>query len=58
MQQNGQIWITKSLNERQRVCVQNFGLSVKEIPLSTLKFNHFPERIPAASAWYLPHKMQ
>ena len=51
MQQNGQIWITKSLNERQRVCVQNFGLSVKEIPLSTLKLNHFPERIPSASAW-------
>ena len=51
MQQNGQIWITKLLNERQRISVQNFGLSVKEIPLSTLKFNHFPERIPSASAW-------
>lgn len=51
MQQNGQIWITKLLNERQRISVQNFGLSVKEIPLSTLKFNHFPERIPSANAW-------
>jgi len=51
MDQKGQIWITKSLNERQRACVQNLSLEIKEVPLTTIQHLDFPKEIPEVEAW-------
>ena len=51
MSQKGQIWITKSLNERQRTYVQNLGLQIKEVALTKIQTIDFPKEIPEAEAW-------
>jgi len=51
MDQKGQIWITKSLNERQRACAQNLSLEIKEVALTTIQHLDFPKEIPEVEAW-------
>ena len=51
MDQKGQIWITKSLSEQQKVCAQNSGLEVKEIALTKIQYLDFPKDLPEAEAW-------
>ena len=51
MDQKGQIWITKSLNERQRSCAQNLSLEIKEVALTTIQHLDFPKEIPEVEAW-------
>ncbi len=51
MNQKGQIWITKLLNEQQRAYAQNSGLEVKEIPLTKIQYLDFPQELPEAEAW-------
>ena len=51
MSQKGHIWITKSLNERQRTYVQNLGLQIKEVALTKIQTIDFPKEIPEAEAW-------
>ncbi len=51
MNQKGQIWITKSLNERQRACAQNLSLEIKEVALTTIQHLDFPKEIPEVEAW-------
>lgn len=51
MDQKGQIWITKSLSELQKACVQNSGLDVKEIALTKILHLDFPKELPTAEAW-------
>jgi uroporphyrinogen-III synthase len=51
MDQKGQIWITKSLNERQRSCAQNLGLEIKEIAQTKIQYPDFPKELPEAEAW-------
>ena len=51
MNQKGHIWITKSLNERQRTYVQNLGLQIKEVALTKIKSIDFPKDLPEAEAW-------
>ena len=51
MNQKGRIWITKSLNERQRTYAQNLGLQIKEVALTKIHHIDFPKEIPEAEAW-------
>ena len=51
MNQKGQIWITKSLNERQRTYAQNVGLQIKEVALTKIHHIDFPKELPEAEAW-------
>jgi uroporphyrinogen-III synthase len=51
MNQKGQIWMTKSLNERQRSYAQNVGLQIKEVALTKIHHIDFPKEIPEAEAW-------
>ena len=51
MDQKGQIWIAKSLNERQRACAQNLGLEIKEVALTKIQYLNFPKELPEAEAW-------
>jgi len=51
MDQKGQIWITKSLSEQQKACVQNSGLDVNEIALTKIQHLDFPKELAAAEAW-------
>lgn len=51
MHKQGQIWITKSLNERQSAYVQNLNLQLQEIPLTKIKHIDFPNEIPEVDAW-------
>jgi len=51
MNQKGQIWMTKSLNERQRSYAQNLGLQIKEVALTKIHSIDFPKEIPEAEAW-------
>ena len=51
MDQKGQIWITKSLSEQQKICAQNSGLEVKEIALTKIQHLDFPKDLPEAEAW-------
>lgn len=51
MNQKGQIWITKSLSEQQKACVQNSGFEVKEIALTKIHYLDFPKDLPEAEAW-------
>ena len=51
MNQKGQIWVTKSLNERQRSFAQNLGLQIKEVALTKIHHIDFPKELPEAQAW-------
>ena len=51
MDQKGQIWITKSLSEQQKICAQNSGLEVKEIALTKIQYLDFPKDLHEAEAW-------
>tara|TARA_B110000438_G_scaffold215424_1_gene207770 strand:+ start:391 stop:1071 length:681 start_codon:yes stop_codon:yes gene_type:complete len=51
MNKKGHIWITKSLNERQRTYAQNLGLQIKEVALTKIHHIDFPKEIPEAEAW-------
>ena len=51
MNQKGQIWITKSLSEQQKICAQNSGLDVKEIALTKIQHLDFPKDLTEAEAW-------
>ena len=51
MNQKGQIWITKSLGEKQKACVQNSGFEVNEIALTKIQYLDFPKDLPEAEAW-------
>ena len=51
MHKQGQIWITKSLNERQSAYVQNLNLQIKEVALTKIQTIDFPKEIPKADAW-------
>jgi len=51
MNTKGHIWITKSLNERQRTYAQNLGLQIKEVALTKIQSIDFPKEIPEAEAW-------
>ena len=51
MNQKGQIWMTKSLNERQRSYAQNLGLQIKEVALTKIQPIDFPKELPEAEAW-------
>jgi len=51
MNQKGHIWITKSLNERQRTYAQNVGLQIKEVALTKIHHIDFPKEFPEAEAW-------
>lgn len=51
MDQKGQIWITKSLSEQQKICAQNSGLDVKEIALTKIQHLDFPKDLTEAEAW-------
>jgi len=51
MGQKGQIWITKSLNERQRASAQNCGLEIQVIALTTIQHRDFPKELPEVEAW-------
>jgi uroporphyrinogen-III synthase len=51
MNQKGHIWITKSLNERQRTYAQNLGLKIREVALTKIKSIDFPKDLPEAEAW-------
>ena len=51
MKTKGQIWSTKSLNERQKSYAQNLGLQIKEVPLSNIQHLDFPKDIVEAEAW-------
>jgi len=51
MNQKGQIWITKSLSEQQKACVQNSGFEVKEIALTKIQHLDFPKNLPETEAW-------
>lgn len=51
MNQKGQIWMTKSLNERQRAYVQSLELNIHEVPLTQIKYLDHPKDIPNSEAW-------
>ena len=51
MDQKGQIWITRSLNERQKACAQNIGLGIKEVALTKIQYLNFPKELPEVEAW-------
>lgn len=51
MKTNGQIWSTKSLNERQKSYAQNLGIQIKEVPLTKIHHLDFPKEIAEAEAW-------
>ena len=51
MDQKGQIWITKSLSEQQKICAQNSGLDVKEMALTKIQHLDFPKDLTEAEAW-------
>ena len=51
MDQKGQIWITKSLSEQQKIYAQNSGLDVKEIALTKIQYLDFPKDLTEAEAW-------
>lgn len=51
MNQKRRIWITKSLNERQRNYAQNVDLQIKEIALTKIQTLQFPRKLPEAEAW-------
>jgi uroporphyrinogen-III synthase len=51
MKKNGQIWITKSLNERQQSYALNLGLQIKEVALTKIKHLEFPKELTPAEAW-------
>ena len=51
MNTKGQIWMTKSLNERQRSYAQNLGLQIKEVVLTKIKHLEFPKELTPAEAW-------
>ena len=51
MDQKGQIWITRSLNERQKACAQNIGLGIKEVALTKIQYLNFPKEFPEVEAW-------
>ncbi|GIR12020.1 MAG: hypothetical protein CM15mP23_05950 [Cryomorphaceae bacterium] len=56
MNQKGQIWITKSLGEKQKACVQNSGFEVNEIALTKIQYLDFPKDLPEAEAWVFTSK--
>jgi uroporphyrinogen-III synthase len=51
MNQEGQIWVTRSLNERQRSYAINLGLRIKEIALTKIQHLKFPKELPDSEAW-------
>jgi uroporphyrinogen-III synthase len=51
MNQKGQIWVCKSLNERQRTYAQNLGLQIKEVAQTKIHHLDFPKEFPEAEAW-------
>ena len=51
MNTKGQIWITKSLNERQQSYALNLGLQIKEVALTKIKQLEFPKELTPAEAW-------
>lgn len=51
MNNQGQIWITKSLNERQKSYVQKLDLQVKETPLTKIQHLDFPTELAEVDAW-------
>ena len=51
MNQKGQIWMTKSLNERQRAYAQSLELNIHEVPLTRIKYLEHPKDIPNSEAW-------
>ena len=56
MNQKGQIWITKSLGEKQKACIQNSGFEVNEIALTKIQYLDFPKDLPEAEAWVFTSK--
>jgi uroporphyrinogen-III synthase len=51
MNTKGQIWSTKSLNERQQSYALNLGLQIKEVALTKIKHLEFPKELTPAEAW-------
>ena len=51
MKQKGQIWITKSLNERQKSYALDLGLQIKEVVLTKTQHLDSPKEFPEAEAW-------
>ena len=51
MGQKRQIWITKSLNERQKAYVQSLEFNINEVPLTSIKYLEHPKELPVTEAW-------
>lgn len=51
MGQKRQIWITKSLNERQKAYVQSLEFNINEVPLTSIKYLEHPKELPSTEAW-------
>ena len=52
MGQKRQIWITKSLNERQRAYVQSLEFNINEVPLTNIKHLEHPKELPSTWTYY------
>lgn len=51
MIRSGQIWITKSLSQRQINYAQKLDLKLTEVPQIEIQYLDFPTQLPQAEAW-------
>lgn len=51
MANTGQIWLTKSLSERQNNYAQKLGLNIQVVPQIEIQYLEFPSQLPEVEAW-------